>query len=251
MWLAGFVGILSFLLLDIGKIIEMLPSTVEVPPMPFGLIKLLSLIQPTVILTVAVLIGIGLGAKVGLSAPVVEALAEKRPWFDALRSQIVPGVVGGIVGGMVIVATTAATKPFLSAEAISLIGKFGQLMPLPTRLLYGGITEELLLRWGFMTLLAWLAWQLIQRNEDRPASWTYITAILISSFVFGLGHLPIAFLLFPEPTVALIIFVITANSAFGLVAGLLYWKRGLESAIIAHAITHVVLLTASSFGGYF
>ncbi len=251
MWLAGFAGVLSFLLLDIGEVIEILPSSVEVPPMPFGLIKVLSLIQPTVILTFAVLVGISLAPKAGLSAPVAEALAEKRPWFEALRPLIVPGVVGGFVGGMAIVAITAATKPFLSAEAIELIGRFGRLMPLPTRLLYGGITEELLLRWGFMTLLVWLACRLIQRNENKPASWTYIAAILISSLVFGIGHLPIAFMLFPDPTAALIIFVIAANSAFGLVAGLLYWKRGLESAIIAHTVTHIILFTASNLGDYF
>lgn len=32
---------------------------------------------------------------------------------------------------------------------------------------------------------------------------------------------------------ALVLFVILANSAFGLVAGYLDWKRGLESAMIA------------------
>jgi membrane protease YdiL (CAAX protease family) len=31
---------------------------------------------------------------------------------------------------------------------------------------------------------------------------------------------------------------------FGLVAGFLYWKKGLEAAIIAHITTHVVLVTA-------
>lgn len=251
LWLAGFVGILSFLLLDISKILEIMPPTVEVPQVPFLLIKVVSLIQPTVILTVAVLIGIGLAAKVGLAAPVAEAFSERRAWVDVLRTQIVPGVLGGIVGGLAIVAITAGTKPFLSSEAIDLIGKFGQLMPLPTRLLYGGITEELLLRWGFMTLLVWLAWRLIQRDENKPATWIYVAAILVSSIVFGLGHLPVAFMLFPEPTTALIIFVISANSTFGIVAGMLYWKRGLESAIIAHAVTHIVLYTASHLGGYF
>jgi len=58
-------------------------------------------------------------------------------------------------------------------------------------------------------------------------------------------------MLFPEPTLALTLFVIVGNSAFGLIAGYLYWKKGLESAIIAHALTHVVMFTASYFGAYF
>lgn len=249
--LAGFAGVLSLLLLDISKIIKILPPGIEVPPMPFGLVKVLGLIQPTVILTTAILVGIGLAPKVGLSAPAAEALAKRGESPAALRPQIVPGIIGGIVGGMAIVAITAATKPFLSAASIELIAKFGQLMPIPTRLLYGGITEELLLRWGLMTLSVWLGWRLIQRNEHRPAAWIFVVGILISSIVFGIGHLPVAIMLFPEPTTALIIFVIAANSAFGLAAGFLYWKRGLESAMIAHAITHIVLFTASRLGGYF
>jgi hypothetical protein len=58
-------------------------------------------------------------------------------------------------------------------------------------------------------------------------------------------------MLFPEATLALMLFVIVGNSAFGLIAGYLYWKKGLESAMLAHALTHIVLFAASYFGAYF
>ncbi len=132
LWLAGFAGVLSFLLLDISKIIEILPPGTEVPPMPFVLIKVLGLIQPSVILTVAILVGIGIAPQVGLSAPAARLLQNEaigRQPFVADR----PGIIGGIVGGTLIVSVAACTRPYLSAEAIELIGKFGALMPLPTR----------------------------------------------------------------------------------------------------------------------
>ncbi len=131
------------------------------------------------------------------------------------------------------------------------LDEFNKLLPVPTRLLYGGITEELLLRWGFMTLVVWIGWRIFQKGKDRPRSSFFVGAILISSVLFAIGHLPVALMLFPEPNVALILFVILGNSAFGLIAGFLYWKKGLESAIIAHAMAHVVMLTASYFGAYF
>lgn len=139
----------------------------------------------------------------------------------------------------------------MPAEVITLISTFGRFVPLPTRLLYGGITEELLLRWGLMTLLVWAAWRLFQKGQNKPKSAYFVSAILISSIVFGIGHLPIAFLLFPRPTAALVTFVIVANSLFGLIAGYLYWKKGLEAAIIAHMLAHVVMFAASYFGAYF
>lgn len=253
LFFAGFVGIVSFLLIDIEGLLSILPlpAGTEVPPMPIWMIKGLGLIQPTVILAIAVLIGIALAPKVGLSAPVAEALAEKGDWLAALRAHILPGIIGGIVGGVLIVMSADVWKPFLPADAVVLIGKFGVVMPLATRLLYGGITEEILLRWGFMTLLVWLFRRLFQKGEGKPKAVWFAAAILFSALIFGIGHLPVAFLLFPEPGAAIISFVIVANSLFGLVAGILYWKRGLESAIIAHAVTHIVLYTASRLGTYF
>jgi len=253
LWLAGFAGIVSFLLIDLERLIEIvpLPPGTEVPQIHPLLLQVISLIQPTVILTVAVLVGVALASKVGLSAPAAESFASGRNWFSAIKPQIVPGIVGGVVGGIAIVLTAAAATPFLPAEAVKLIGEFSRFIPLPTRILYGGITEELLLRWGLMTLLVWLMLRLFQKGQGEPKGSFVVAAILISSFVFGIGHLPIAFMLFSEPTTVLMLFVVVANSLFGLIAGWLYWKKGLESAMIAHIVTHLVLFTASLTGTYF
>jgi hypothetical protein len=252
LWLAGLAGVLSFLLVDLSGLIAILPNPegAEIAPITPAL-KLLSLIQPTVILSVAVLIGVALASKVGLSSPVAEAAASGGDSISAVKSQIIPGIVSGLAGGIGIVLIAALSKPFLPSEVLAKLGEFGKFFPLLTRLLYGGITEELLLRWGLMTLLVWVAWRLFQKGRDKPKPACFVGAILVSSVIFGIGHLPIAFLLFPEATFALTLFVIVGNSFFGLIAGYLYWKKGLESAMIAHMLAHVVMLTASYFGAYF
>jgi Type II CAAX prenyl endopeptidase Rce1-like len=252
LWLAGLTGVLSFLLIDLDALIAILavPAGTEIPTITPAL-KLLSLIQPAIILSVAVLVGVVLASKVGLSSPVAEAAASGGDSVSALKPQIIPGIVGGLAGGVAIVLIASSSKPFLSPEVVQRIGEFGKFLPLPTRLLYGGITEELLLRWGLMTLLVWAAWRLFQKGQGRPKPAFFVGAILISSLVFGIGHLPVAFMLFPEATLALTLFVIVGNSAFGLIAGYLYWKKGLESAMLAHALTHIVLFTATYFGAYF
>ena len=252
LWLAGFTGVLSILLIDLEKLIRILPVSTEIPFSPTSpLLKLLSVVQPTVFLTVAVAIGVALAHKVSLSSPAALAAANGGDVVAALRPQLLPGVVGGLLGGTSIVLISAATKPFLSRGVIARIAEFGQISPLLMRLAYGGITEELLLRWGFMTLLVWAAWRLLQRGQGQPRSACFVGAIVVSSMIFGIGHLPIAFMLFPQPTVALIIFVLVANSAFGFVAGVLYWKCGLEAAIVAHIVTHIVMFVGSYAGAYF
>lgn len=249
---AGLAGVLSFLLVDLSALVVLLhvPAGTEIPRITPA-IKLLSLIQPAILLALAVLAGVALAPKVGLSSPAAEAAALGGPVWPALKPQIVPGIIGGLVGGGAIVAATLLWKPFLSAETAARIAAFGRLVPLPTRLLYGGITEELLLRWGLMTLLVWAARRLLQRRGGEPKLAYFVGAILISSLVFGVSHLPVAYLILPEATAALTLFVIVANSIFGLIAGYLYWKRGLESAMLAHMLAHVLLLTASHFGAYF
>lgn len=250
LWSAGMIGVLSFLFVDLSTLLANLPKGMEKPEITPAL-KFLSLLQPAIIISAAVLIGVAFASKVGLSSPIAEATVDKRDLVLALRPQVIPGVIGGLTGGAAIVLTAVLWKPFLPSEILTRTAELGKLLPIPTRLLYGGIFEELLIRWGLMTLLVWIPWRVFQRGVDKPKAAYFVGAILVSSLVFGIGHLPIAFVFFPQPGFALTSYVIVANSTFGLIAGLLYWKRGLESAMIAHMLTHVVMLTATYLGVYF
>jgi hypothetical protein len=245
----GMLGVLSFLLVDLNALVALLPvpAGTNLPPA----IKVLSLIQPTLIVAVAVLLGVALSPKVGLSAPLAESINSGARSFTFVKSQLISGLLGGLVGAASILLIFAVFKTLLSTDMLVRIQQFGKLLPMPTRLLYGGIAEELLLRWGFMTLLVWAGWRVFQKRLARPTSACFVVAILLSAFVFGAGHLPVAFMLFPQPTISLVVFVILANSAFGVVAGSLYWKYGLESAMVAHMIVHLLLAAASYAGAYF
>jgi membrane protease YdiL (CAAX protease family) len=117
-------------------------------------------------------------------------------------------------------------------------------LPFLMRLLYGGVTEEMLLRWGLLTLLVWALWRIFQRGRGTPRTIHFVTAIVISSVMFGIGHLPLVVALGIAFTLPIVTFIVFANSLFGLVAGYLYWRKGLEAAIIAHMTTHIVIVTA-------
>jgi hypothetical protein len=252
LFVLGLIGVLSFLLVDLSALVGLFPMPPgEQAPTITPALKLLSLIQPIVLLALAVLAGVVLAPRVGLSSPYVESIAAGRPSLSALRPQLVPAVLGAVVGSVCILLTASAVRQVLTADVNDRLSALGTLLPLPMRLLYGGIVEELLLRWGLMTLLVWIGWRLFQKAQNKPSSITFVVAILLSSLVFAVGHLPVAVMLVGEITTAIVFFVIVANSAFGIVAGYLYWKYGLESAIVAHMLVHVVLVLASRLGAYF
>jgi membrane protease YdiL (CAAX protease family) len=65
-------------------------------------------------------------------------------------------------------------------------------------------------------------------------------AIAVSALMFGAAHLPAAVALVGALNTSAVVWVIGVNTAFGLMFGYLFWRRGLEVAMIAHALTHVV-----------
>jgi membrane protease YdiL (CAAX protease family) len=65
-----------------------------------------------------------------------------------------------------------------------------------------------------MTLLVWAPWRLFQKGKGKPRVVYLIGAIIASSVVFGLGHLPLVFALVPHASVALLFYVIVGNSFF-------------------------------------
>ncbi|HEX6126926.1 MAG TPA: CPBP family intramembrane glutamic endopeptidase [Pyrinomonadaceae bacterium] len=242
---AGMAGVLSFLLVDLNSLIQMIPVAVGWErPTVTPLFQIASLIQPSVLLAIAVVVGVVLAPRVGLSAPVAEAIAGRNEIWKAAQPQIVPGFLGGLAGGLLILLIAYVSRSYLSAEVVQKSEEFSALLPLATRLLYGGITEELLLRWGFLTVLVWASWRIFQKGDETPRPIFFILAIILSSVVFGLGHLPMAYLLFPYAGPMLTAFVVSANSVFGLIAGFLYWRKGLESAILAHMFAHLVMFAA-------
>lgn len=242
LWLAGFTGVFSFLWVDLTVLLAALPdvATAEMPMSP-AMIKLASLVQGSLLLAVAVLAGVALAPKVGLHAPVAEALARGAPAWGALRPQLVPGVLGGIAGGLLLPAILWACTPYLSERFLSVGAAFTGAIPLPTRLLYGGITEELLLRWGVMSFLVWVLWLIVQKGQGAPRRACVVIPIVAAAVLFGIGHLPVAALLNQGLTPALVVYVVSANAAFGLIAGWLFWRKGLESAMLAHMVVHVVM----------
>jgi hypothetical protein len=212
-------------------------SGADIPEAMFWPIVLLSIVQGLVLVVPLSALGLWIGPSVGLGAPLLSAWIERRP--DAARELLRHAVFAIGVGGATGVALllgALAFMPWMPPELAQ--------VPTPSwwqallASFSAGITEELMLRLGLMTLLVWLGTKV--RRREQPSGAILWTANGVAAVLFGLGHLPLAASLAPLTTL-MIIRTLILNGFAGMVFGWTYWRHGLISAMVAHACADIVL----------
>lgn len=202
----------------------------------------LAIVGPSTLMLLVVtaplaLLGLRLGPSLGLGAPLLNALLDRRPGAfaqlgrDALLATGIGLAIGAFLWGL-----RPVLLPYLPPELPEL-GHRGAVGGLLVSI-SAAIGEETWFRLGVMTLLAWLIKRVSGHAELRPAAaWA---AILLSAIPFGLIHLPqlAAAGAASQGAVAATMF---GNMLVAVAYGWLYWKRSLVAAIVAHFAVDVVL----------
>ena len=244
--LAGIPGIIA---LSVSIYVSTPPETV-----PSGLslaqLALLSAVNPFVLLGVACLLGAYAAPKVGLRSYLLERFGTGNKIWNRLRDEIPLAVGIGIVGSILIIILDIIMAPLVAQDLPqSVIGGtqptvVDVLAYAPVRFLYGGVTEELLLRFGLMSTLVLVGWFITGRRSEGPGPGVMWTAIVVSAILFGLGHLP-ALAQAVTLTPVLVARTVLLNAIAGVLFGWLYWRRSLEAAMVSHATFHIPLLALS------
>jgi hypothetical protein len=231
----GLLGILSMLTVDFPLPDEM-QSILEEKFTP-SQIQWMILINPTIIMLIAVMVGTLLYQKVNLSVPILEKMVGLKEDSPQTREILIYGIIGGLFTGIVLSTLGLIGRGLIPSE-FEQLGESLQLT-LAARFLYGGITEEILMRFGLMTLLVWIAAKIFR--GIKPS--IYWIGISLAALLFALGHFPIVFQSIDNPSSIMLAYVLIGNSVGGLIFGWLYWKKGLESAFLAHIFAHVAMVS--------
>lgn len=231
----GFLGILSMLTATIGDMPEEMVD--KFSPLSF---KLLTLVSPTIFLFIMVIIGTALYDKVKLSVPTISSLLKIESPNIKFSEQLKYGIIVGLIAGILIMVNSFLFAPAIPQEMNTLADKVQ--VTFLVRFGYGGFTEELLMRFGLMTLVVWIISK-IRRKLSNPVYWS---AIVFTSILFGLGHFPVIFKTVNDPSIFLLLHTLIGNSIGGLFCGWLYWKKGLEAAMIAHIFAHVAMVSITT-----
>jgi len=229
----GLIGVFSLLTSEVP--VDNLPSEALALYTPEQL-RWMMLLNPFILLTIAVVVGSLLYRRTELGVPLIHAILEKK--FDSriLKAQLKWAVILGIPTGLFLYYFSEGAAKIYSAEFSELSSEFTPSIPM--KILYGGITEEIQLRFGLMTLFVWL----LLLATKRLNNFVFWTGIILSSLLFGAGHLGVLFQSIDSPSAGMILYVILGNSVAGIAFGWLYWKKGLESSMMAHILTHVTMI---------
>lgn len=194
-------------------------------------------LQSTILFSIAIFFGLLFAKKTGFTLPVIEAPDAKtgRKIFKsfALKSVLV-GVAAAVAIYALDAAFTAGGAGITTHKAIA---------PVWQTLLaaaYGGTTEEILTRLFLVTFFAWLGMKIFRRAA--PTRPMIMIAIVLAAVLFGLGHLPITAAITNIDALT-VLRAVALNGIAGLAFGWLFWKKGLESAMLAHFTADVILLT--------
>jgi len=211
--------------------------------LPFPLYTLLSLqiIQNIVIFAISIFIGLRLSRKVGLSLPILECWSRGGRIGSILKAISGFSIILGVVAAIIIILLDLLFYFMFPNESVYAVE-----LPQPPlwqgflASFYGGINEEVLNRLFLMSLLLWIFSKIKKTEEGKPVGFTVWLAIIIAAIIFGLLHIPSA-AVFITITPFVVIRSVILNGVAGVIFGWLYWRKGLESAMISHFTADIVI----------
>lgn len=245
LFVAGAFGVLAIMPYLLA-FIEKLPP---VPlPFPLPVLMLLQFVQSSIYVAVAVSVGLLAARRLGFGAPIIESWltgdrdeARERA-RKSLPSSAAMGAGVALVLVLLLIFIFIPLNPQLRIILSSDIAIWKKFLAS----FYGGIVEELLMRLFLFSSLVWLVSGSWRADRKPPGAVVLWSVNIFVALIFGLGHLPAAGLMNIPITTSLVVMALLLNGLAGATFGYLYWKRGLEAAIVAHFSADIVIHVLAS-----
>jgi hypothetical protein len=230
----GGLGVMPYSLKLLQASAQSKPIKMSVPTL-----LLLSSLQTAVLSAIAIGAGVFVAHKIGLGAPYIEAALAGNASMQAVALMLRPAVGLGLLGGSTLVLgdlllLSRLPKALLdSARKTTLWENFAASF-------YGGINEEVLMRLFGLSVLTWLLSKVWHTAAGLPTQTVFWTVNAIMAILFGLGHLPAAKKLLGKITPLMFTRTLLLNGPIGLICGWLFWRYGLEAAVVAHFSADII-----------
>lgn len=175
--------------------------------------------------------GLRFAEKIGIRFLLLEA--NVHYWDDLIKPSLFAGV--GCASFMFIVDALLPSSSFtLSALAQSVAPLHGFLTAV-----FGVLNQEVILCLFGVSGIALLLKRVFENERSR--SLIMVMSIVIAALLFGLFHLPVFLHAVATLGFPLIIRIMLLNLISGVTFGLIFWRKGFETAVLTHCIVDLII----------
>lgn len=232
----AFVALFAIGAVGVASTLLVLP---EVPGVPRPLL----LINPVILLAVGTLLGFVFAGRVGWRSAVADRLRGVETTFSAATAGRLAAI--GIGAGFLIAVADSLLLPWWQgAVPLGSMTEGWSPAALLVGLLYGGITEEIIFRWGLLSLAVWGLWKIAGRGSPAPSQALVWIGIVSTALLFGLGHLPALQLAGAELDAPLVLRTVGLNMLASILFASAFVRHNLETAMLTHAGFHLGVAAA-------
>ncbi len=198
-------------------------------------ISRLAIMQTFFMVFIMALGGSVLSSRTGLAAPMIDGLLQGDVSWTALRALFLPALLYGFIALLVFfVLFYGIIRYFLDNHSFQTMRKFHHALGLDGAILYGGVVEEIIARWGIMNLSVFFI-MLFTGHREIINLWF---AIIATALLYTSTQLPAYFAAGCKKNRRTMIAVLIPHLWLTTVFGLLFWYYGLLTAILAHMFFH-------------
>src|SRR5688500_3574791 len=245
LWIAVIVSLIAVF----PYVLELQSSILLTLDLPISLPVLIAIqvIQNALLFAIMIFAGMFFAGRVGLGTPILDSLTRGEPVAERVRTFLPLSIVLGVIVTLIVLGLEIfffqpALMKELGDRAAALNLQNAQPAAWKGFLasFYGGIAAEIQLRLLVMSFFAWLGRFISKTADGKPTNAVFWLANILAAVLFGLGHLPVMSTLVPL-TALVVARTVLLNGLLGILFGWLYWKRGLEAAMISHFSADMVL----------
>ncbi len=195
-----------------------------------------AILQTLFMVFVMSLAGAVLSLRTGLHAPLLETLLQGKAGLGALSYILLPTFLYSLLSLIVFLGLYyGVVASILDEHSFRVMANLRRALGIDGCVLYGGVVEEVIARWGLMNLIAFFA-MLFAKQHNEIIIWM---AIVLSGLMFGVGQIPAYLAAGCLSTRRLVYSILILYLWPSLVFGYLFWQYGILSAILAHMLFHL------------
>ncbi|QDP73376.1 CPBP family intramembrane metalloprotease [Legionella israelensis] len=179
--------------------------------------------------------GAVLSRSTGLQAEILEAFLQGKVSWISLQNLLTPVLLYAFIITLVFcVFFYGVLASILDEHSFQIMRKLHRTLGLDGCVLYGGVAEEILARWGLVNVTAFFAILLTHSRSDS-IMWF---SVIISALLFSFSQLPAYIAAGCKKNRRFIFSFLFLHLWLGIMFGFLFWQYGLLAAILSHMLFH-------------